>query len=498
MNLLKNRPKGMHTLSLKRQTTRFKSGCFLLGPYSKSIDTLLEVHYTQTRYGGINMKKILVIEDDQITREGIVAFLTHHQYHVLSAVDGHSARNTFDQHDFDLVILDIMIPHEDGLQLLQYFKNTKDVAVMMVTALGDDKTQTTSYDYLADDYVIKPFSLMILEKKVAAILRRYENRVKNIWNYGQAEVHFDTFTAYYNHEVVDLKVKEIQNDFATLNGLKLHDIITIPESKDRNQNIIKSQKLEIIGIFKGSNKDRANHFSELFENVMLSDLNTAATLRGMEHKPLYESATFYVNNPKKIESIISDVKNMDLDWVRYVVHKADQTFMGLTSSLDNMDGIINKLVTGSIIMSILMLSVVLWLWIGTRVHETGILLSMGMSKLNILSQFVLEVLIIAILSFSLSFMTTDKIARNIGSSIIKQAQTQTIRQQNQELNGMAFGSDANTSVTTKTVDSIDVSITHSELIKVAIIGSVIIIISVLGASNYIIRLKPKEILSQMS
>lgn len=210
MNLLKNRPEGMHTLSLKRQTTRFKSGCFLLGPYSKSIDTLLEVHYTQTRYGGINMKKILVIEDDQITREGIVAFLTHHQYHVLSAVDGHSARNTFDQHDFDLVILDIMIPHEDGLQLLQYFKNTKDVAVMMVTALGDDKTQTTSYDYLADDYVIKPFSLMILEKKVAAILRRYENRVKNIWNYGQAEVHFDTFTAYYNHEVVDLKVKEIQ------------------------------------------------------------------------------------------------------------------------------------------------------------------------------------------------------------------------------------------------------------------------------------------------
>lgn len=296
----------------------------------------------------------------------------------------------------------------------------------------------------------------------------------------------------------DFQKVMVHHDFATLNGLKLHDVITIPESKDRNQNIIKSQKLEIIGIFKGSNKDRANHFSELFENVMLSDLNTAATLRGMEHKPLYESATFYVNNPKKIESIISDVKNMDLDWVRYVVHKADQTFMGLTSSLDNMDGIINKLVTGSIIMSILMLSVVLWLWIGTRVHETGILLSMGMSKLNILSQFVLEVLIIAILSFSLSFMTTDKIARNIGSSIIKQAQTQTIRQQNQELNGMAFGSDANTSVTTKTVDSIDVSITHSELIKVAIIGSVIIIISVLGASNYIIRLKPKEILSQMS
>lgn len=296
----------------------------------------------------------------------------------------------------------------------------------------------------------------------------------------------------------DFQKVMVHHDFATLNGLKLHDVITIPESKDRNQNIIKSQKLEIIGIFKGSNKDRANHFSELFENVMLSDLNTAATLRGMEHKPLYESATFYVNNPKKIESIISDVKNMDLDWVRYVVHKADQTFMGLTSSLDNMDGIINKLVTGSIIMSILMLSVVLWLWIGTRVHETGILLSMGMSKLNILSQFVLEVLIIAILSFSLSFMTTDKIARNIGSSIIKQAQTQTIRQQNQELNGMAFGSDANTSVTTKTVDSIDVSITHSELIKVAIIGSVIIIISVLGASNYILRLKPKDILSQMS
>ena len=128
----------------------------------------------------------------------------------------------------------------------------------------------------------------------------------------------------------------------------------------------------------------------------------------------------------------------------------------------------------------------------------GVLLSLGLSKFNVISQYILEVMLIACLSFSLSFLTSDKLAQSIGNSMIKQAQRQTLQQQNQELGGMNLGADANTSVTSKTIDAIDIKISKQELLEVAALGSVIIVLSVIGASSYIVRLKPKEILSKMS
>ena len=156
------------------------------------------------------MNKILVVEDDKITREGLVAYLEHCNYDVLSAKDGVLARKLFDEHDIDLVVLDIMLPFEDGLSLLKCFKQSKDVAVIMLTALGDEKTQTQSFDDLADDYVVKPFSLVVLEKRIAAILRRSNKSKIKVWHYGLASVDFSNYSARYNGKTVDIKPKELQ------------------------------------------------------------------------------------------------------------------------------------------------------------------------------------------------------------------------------------------------------------------------------------------------
>lgn len=155
--------------------------------------------------------KILIVEDDKITREGTMAYLEHMNYVVLAAENGKDALSLFLNHDFDLVLLDIMLPDTDGLTLLREFKQMKpNVAVVMLTALGDEKTQTQSFNDWADDYVVKPFSLVILEKRVAAILRRYKNSGQTIWQYHETSVDFTSYTASYKSEVVEMTTREIQ------------------------------------------------------------------------------------------------------------------------------------------------------------------------------------------------------------------------------------------------------------------------------------------------
>lgn len=156
------------------------------------------------------MNRILIVEDDEITREGIVAYFKHNGYDVYSAKDGKEARVIFDTRNFDLIILDVMLPYEDGLSLLQYFKKRKDVSVIMLTALEDEKTQTVSFDSLADDYVVKPFSLVVLEKRVVAVLRRANTLKGRVWEYESVKIDFNASKAIVNSKEVDLKLKEMQ------------------------------------------------------------------------------------------------------------------------------------------------------------------------------------------------------------------------------------------------------------------------------------------------
>lgn len=136
--------------------------------------------------------------------------MRHHDYEVCSAEDGLQAREIFEEKSFDLVVLDIMLPHEDGLSLLKEFKKQQDIPVIMLTALSDVKTESRSFDLLADDYISKPFSLVLLEKRIQAVLRRYRDQAVNVWEYGKAKVNFKSYTASYEDKAVDMTPKEIE------------------------------------------------------------------------------------------------------------------------------------------------------------------------------------------------------------------------------------------------------------------------------------------------
>lgn len=110
-----------------------------------------------------------------------------------------------------MVILDIMLPKADGFTVLKSIRQQGETAVLMLTAMDDEYTQIMSFDEQADDYMSKPFSLSVLEKRVGALLRRRKPHFKkNLWTYQQTIVDFSGFSATYSGIAVDVTPKEIR------------------------------------------------------------------------------------------------------------------------------------------------------------------------------------------------------------------------------------------------------------------------------------------------
>ena len=165
----------------------------------------------------MKIKKILLVEDDRLAREGVRDFLISRGYLVTEAVDGEEAVKKFyesEQSVFDLVILDVMLPKMNGILVLKEIRKRSKVPVLMLTALSDEGTQLASFDNLADDYLCKPFSLLILEKRIEALMRRtLENAQKeevSKWAREGVLVDFLEYKGYLNGVDVDLKPKEVE------------------------------------------------------------------------------------------------------------------------------------------------------------------------------------------------------------------------------------------------------------------------------------------------
>ena len=118
------------------------------------------------------MERILVVEDDFDIAEMLQTWLTEAGYGVELAGDGLRALDAFAAGKFDLVLLDLMLPKLDGFGVCEWIRARSDVPVVMLTALDGEEEQLRGYDLRIDDYVTKPFSMPLLLRKIAAILRR--------------------------------------------------------------------------------------------------------------------------------------------------------------------------------------------------------------------------------------------------------------------------------------------------------------------------------------
>lgn len=154
------------------------------------------------------MHKILVVEDDTTINQVICEFLKESNYAVTPVFDGGEALLQFEAESFDLVILDMMLPTMSGLDVLKEIRKTSQIPVMILTALDDEYTQLVSFNHLISDYVTKPFSPLILVKRIENILRR--NTVASEIAVGDLTVSIDDCTVYWQEEKMPLTKKEYE------------------------------------------------------------------------------------------------------------------------------------------------------------------------------------------------------------------------------------------------------------------------------------------------
>ena len=121
------------------------------------------------------MARLLIVDDEEKIREMVGKYAAHEGYEVELACDGKQALEKFRNADFDVVVLDIMMPELDGYKTFEMMKQIKDVHCIFLTALGQEYDRVYGFDIGAEDYVTKPFSLKELMMRIKVILKR-ENK----------------------------------------------------------------------------------------------------------------------------------------------------------------------------------------------------------------------------------------------------------------------------------------------------------------------------------
>jgi DNA-binding response OmpR family regulator len=116
--------------------------------------------------------KVLVIDDEKLIVKGIKFSLEQDGMEVDTAYDGESALKSMEETEYDIVLLDLMLPNMDGLDVCQSIREFSDVPIMIITAKGEDMDKIMGLEYGADDYITKPFNILEVKARIKAILRR--------------------------------------------------------------------------------------------------------------------------------------------------------------------------------------------------------------------------------------------------------------------------------------------------------------------------------------
>ena len=153
--------------------------------------------------------KILIVEDEDMIREGISDYLADCGYETIQAADGLEALEQFSNHQVALVLLDIQMPKLNGLEVLSEIRKSSQVPVLMLTAFQDEEYKMSAFAALADGYLEKPFSLSLLKVRVDAIFKRYYDGSRT-FTYRGTEVDFDSYSAKVAGQEVSVNAKELE------------------------------------------------------------------------------------------------------------------------------------------------------------------------------------------------------------------------------------------------------------------------------------------------
>lgn len=153
---------------------------------------------------------IYVVEDDKSIRNLVLYALSEKDYQVRGFEDGLDVVEAVREESVDLLILDIMLPEKDGIEILKEIREFSNVPVIMLTARDDEFDKVLGLESGADDYITKPFSILELISRVKAVLRRSEKKDREHLTYANIEVNIKKRTVKVDGEKIDLTYKEFE------------------------------------------------------------------------------------------------------------------------------------------------------------------------------------------------------------------------------------------------------------------------------------------------
>ena len=294
----------------------------------------------------------------------------------------------------------------------------------------------------------------------------------------------------------------ISTAIAEKNTLKLGDTITVQCCYDSG--IYPDVTLTIIGIYAYEADNEFNTTSTDKRNRLIIDHKAMQEIMQRDVIQYDNGVDFYVDDPREMERIASQIKALDLDWDSFTLTMDNSAYEAVASPLTAMQNLIVWLIVGCVAVSVGILILILSMWIKQRRHETGILLSVGISKSRIILQYTVEVLMIAIVAFGLSFFTSSLISQGVSDLIFHQvSESQSLPEielpddgtEYLDITGQYIPYDTSN---VETLESVQVNVSPNYLLYIYIFGTLLIVFSVSAASISVIQMKPKKILSQMS
>ena len=271
----------------------------------------------------------------------------------------------------------------------------------------------------------------------------------------------------------------VHSEFSKKNNLKLKDKVSLQLiNMTKNKTTIKEHKFEIVGIFTGKKQEKYTGLSSDFsENMIFTDYKSSQKALNTQ-KDIVNKLTIFVSSPKEMKTTITKIKKIQVDWSKYTISKNNNAYKEALDALNGVKDIIKIMTYSIMIGGSVILSLILILWLRERIYEIGILLSIGISKLEIIAQFILELLLVSLPSILMSLIFGNLILRQIASGFIS--------------------SDDTVSITSKFLNDGYNMNNLIIFIESYIILVLIIVISVVITSGIILMKKPKKILSQIS
>ncbi|MDB0441351.1 DNA-binding response regulator [Clostridioides difficile] len=160
-------------------------------------------------------KRILVIEDDIDIQNIIKTFLENAGYTIITANDGLDGIEKFKKQQFDLILLDILMPKIDGFVVCKMIRNESNIPIIILTALDEETDQVKGFELKVDDYITKPFSTIVLLKRVEAVLRRTGDEEENhedrgFLSYRDINIDVEVYKVFVNGKKIELTAREFE------------------------------------------------------------------------------------------------------------------------------------------------------------------------------------------------------------------------------------------------------------------------------------------------